>query len=115
MQVQFTEADIQAKAVELGVIEEDQELPRSKRSRVVAAMLQQAAAGGGHGQAEPKLAAEIVIQPGGVILVDGEPFPWLVANQPMEIGLDPDGISTVRMTLMASTVQIIKPEPQESE
>ncbi|MFE3657279.1 hypothetical protein [Streptomyces sp. NPDC059165] len=111
MKLQFTEADIRAKAIELGVIKESQELPRSKRSRVVAAMLQQAA--GGHEAADPKLANEIVIQPGGVILIDGEPFPWIVADQPMDIGLHPDGISTVRMTLMARAVQVIKPEPRE--
>jgi hypothetical protein len=117
MQVQFTELDIRAKAVELGLIRDGDELPRHQRSKVAAVLLQEAAtASPRKTEREPELAKEIVIQPGGAILVDGEPFPWLVAKQPMEIGLDPDGISTVRLTLMAGAVQIIKPEPrQESE
>jgi hypothetical protein len=117
MQVQFTELDIRAKAVELGLIEDGAELPRHQRSKVVAVLLQEAAnASPKNAEREPQLAKEIVIQPGGAILVDGEPFPWLVAKQPMEIGLDPDGTSTVRMTLLTGAVQIIKPEPrQESE
>lgn len=117
MHVQFTELDIRAKAVELGLIRDGDELPRQLRSRVAAVLLQEAAtASPTQTGGEPQLAKEIVIQPGGAILVDGEPFPWLVAQQPMEIGLDPDGISTVRLTLLTGTVQIIKPEPrQESE
>jgi hypothetical protein len=117
MQVQFTETDIRAKAVELGLIQDGDVLPRHQRSKVVAVLLQEAAnASPKKADLEPQLAKEIVIQPGGAILVDGEPFPWLVAKQPMEIGLDPDGTSTVRLTLLTGAVQIIKPEPrQESE
>jgi hypothetical protein len=117
MQVQFSEQDITAKAVELGLIRDGEALPRDQRSRVVAVLLHEAASGSPRGaEREPQLAKEIVIQPGGAILVDGEPFPWLVATQPMEIGLDPAGVSTVRLTLMAEAVQIIKPEPRhESE
>lgn len=114
MNVQFSDDNITAKAVQLGLIREGESLPRHQRSRVVAALLQEAA-GADPKQAarEPELADEIVIQPGGVILVNGEPFPWLVARQAMEIGLNPDGTSTVRLTLMAKSVQILKPEPRE--
>jgi hypothetical protein len=64
---------------------------------------------------EPQLAQEIVIH-GSSILIDGEPFPWLVAARPMDISLNPEGVSTVRLTLMASAVQIVRPEPRpESE
>lgn len=117
MRVQYTDDDMHAKAVELGVIYESQELPRNLRSKMIAALLQDAASArpAATGR-EPQLAKEIVIQPGGDVLVDGEEFPWLVAKQPMEIGLNPDGISTVRLTLLAEAVRIIKPEPrQESE
>lgn len=112
MHIKFTDADVAAKAVQLGLIQAGEELPRQMRGRVVAALLQESAAEAG-GSPEPQLAREIVVQPGGAILVDGEPFPWLVAQQPMEIGLNPDGVSTVRLTLMAQAVQIIKPEPRE--
>lgn len=111
MPLQFDEADLHAKAVELGLIYASQELPANLRSRVAAALLQERAT---HAPgSEPQLAKEIVIQQNGPILVDGEPFPWLVAKQPMEIGLNPDGVSTVRMTLLAESVQILKPEPRE--
>lgn len=115
MPISYSEQEIEAKAVELGVIPAGVPLPRHMRSRVVAAM----AAGDAAEKAappEPELAQEIVIQPGGAILINGEPFPWLIAKQPMDIGLNPDGVSTVRLTLMAATVQIIRPEPRpESE
>lgn len=117
MKFQFTELDIRAKAVQLGLIRDGDELPRDQRSKVVAVLLDEAAnASPRRTGPEPQLAKEIVIQPGGAIIVDGEPFPWLVSTQPMEIGLDPDGVSTVRFTLLAQAVQIIKPEPRpESE
>lgn len=109
MQLKYTDADIAAKAVQLGLIAEGEKLPRQLRGRVVAALAQAAPLS----TPEPQMAREIVVQPGGQILINGEPFPWLVAQQPMEIGLNPDGVSTVRMTLLARAVQIIKPEPKE--
>jgi hypothetical protein len=114
MQSHFGDAEINAKAVELGLIQPGAELPRSQRSKVMAALVQQAAARAARRERpQPQLAKEIVIQPNGVILVDGEPFPWLVDRQPLDIHLDPDGFSTVRMTLLADAVQIIKPQPRE--
>ncbi|MFF5473328.1 hypothetical protein [Streptomyces achromogenes] len=112
MRLTYTDADITAKAVQLGLIDKGEPLPRDLRGKVVAALLQEQAA---HADAavEPQLAKEIVIQPNGVILIDGEPFPWLVAQEPVDVRLDPDGVSTVRMTLLAGAVQIIKPEPRE--
>ncbi|MFE6126810.1 hypothetical protein ACFQ6Q_00835 [Streptomyces sp. NPDC056437] len=117
MQVKFTDQDITAKAVELGLIQDGQALPRDQRSKVVAVLLEQAAAASPKkAEREPQIAKEIVIQPDGVILVDGEEFPWLVAKEAMDIRLDPEGFSTVRLTLVTNAVQIIKPEPrQESE
>jgi hypothetical protein len=115
MPLSYTDQEIHDKAVQLGLIQPDEALPRHLRSRVVAAMTHQAAADRDPAP-EPQLAQEIVIQPGGQILIDGAPFPWLVAGHPMDIGLNPDGVSTVRMTLMAAHVQVIRPEPRpESE
>ncbi|MFF5778175.1 hypothetical protein ACFY7Y_14640 [Streptomyces virginiae] len=115
MPINYSDQQIRDKAVSLGLIQDGSDLPRQLRGRVVAAMA--------YGDAverqqapEPQLAQEIVIQPGGAILIDGDPFPWLVAAQPMDIGLNPDGVSTVRLTLMAAAVQVIRPEPRpESE
>jgi hypothetical protein len=112
MRLTYTDADIAAKAVELGLISDGEPLPRELRGKVVAALLQEQAAPAA-AAAEPQLAKEIVIQPNGLILVDGESFPWLVAQEPVDVRLNPDGVSTVRMTLLAGAVQIIKPEPRE--
>lgn len=114
MQVQFTEEDIRLKAVDLGLIQPEEDLPRHQRSRVVAVLLNEAAGQASRpANAEPQLAREIVIQPRGAILIDGEPFPWLVATDPMDIRLAPEGCSTVRLTLLANAVQVIPPEPRE--
>ncbi|MEU3528819.1 hypothetical protein AB0E62_34060 [Streptomyces sp. NPDC038707] len=112
MRLTYTDADIAAKAVQLGLISDGEPLPPALRSKVVAALLQEQTAPAA-AAAEPQLAQEIVVQPNGVILIDGEPFPWLVAKDAMDVRLNPDGVSTIRMTLLAGAVQIIKPEPRE--
>jgi hypothetical protein len=112
--IQISDDAVQARAVQLGLIQQGEILPRHLRSRVIAAM----ADSDSHpvGLSEPRLAREVVIQPGGTVLVDGEPFPWLVGRQPMEITLQHDGVSSVRLTLLAAGVQIVPPEPRtESE
>ncbi|MGW1134426.1 hypothetical protein [Streptomyces griseoluteus] len=114
MRLTYTDADIAAKAVHLGLISDGEPLPNRLRGKVVAALLQDQAAPAS-ADAEPQLADEIVIQPNGVILVNGEPFPWLVAKEPVDVRVDPEGVSTVRMTLLTSAVQIIKPEPREEQ
>ncbi|MGW0566069.1 hypothetical protein [Streptomyces tauricus] len=113
---QFTDAELHAKAVELELIGKDQDLPRQARSRVAAALLEERRAETRQEQtAEPVCAKEIVVQPGGQVLIDGEPFPWLIAKQPMEISVNPEGISTVRMTLLAEAVQVLKPKTDSKE
>lgn len=115
MPISYTDQQIHDKAVFLGLIEDGAELPRHLRGKVVSAMVHAETAERA-APAEPQLAQQIVIQPGGSVLIDGQPFPWLIARQPMEISLDPDGTSTVRLTLMAAAVQIVRPEPRhESE
>ncbi|MEU9498252.1 hypothetical protein [Streptomyces sp. NPDC048196] len=114
---QFTDAEVHAKAVDLGLIDEGHELPRHQRGRVVAVLMQQrraAARPEPEPVAEPRAAASIVIQPDGRIDIDGRPLPWLVAREAIDVRLAPeaDGISTVRLTLLVTSVQIIKPEAE---
>lgn len=112
---QFPDAELNAKAVELGVIKEGEDLPRNQRSRVAAALLEERrAADRPEKPAEPQAARQITIQ-GSQITVDGKPFPWLVARAPMEIGLSPDGVSTVRLTLLADSVQVLNPKTDSTE
>lgn len=114
--LEFSDAEIKSKAIALHLIYDSQDLPANLRSRVVAALVEEKRAEAPRDQdQEPRLAKEIVVQPGGAILIDGEPLPWLVAKQAMEIGLNPDGVSTVRLTLMANSVQIIKPEEKKAD
>lgn len=111
MPLQFTDAELYDKAVQLGVVQEGELLPYRHRSKVAAAIVEERrAAGRAEKQAEPVCAKEIVVEPGGAVLIDGEPFPWLISRQPMEIGLNPEGISTVRLTLLAEAVQVLKPK-----
>ncbi|MFG2748008.1 hypothetical protein [Streptomyces xanthophaeus] len=117
MPLNYTDQQISDKAVELGLIPAGANLPRHLRGKAVAALAHADAAERAI-PSEPQLAKEIVIQPGGSIFVDGEPFPWIVAAERMDISLDPEpnGLSTVRLTLVASAVQVIRPEPRpESE
>lgn len=115
MPIRYSEQEILDKAVQLGLVEDGQPLPRHLRGRVVAALVAADAAPRPQ-TVQPRLASQIVVQPGGDILVDGQPFPWLVGKDPMDIHLAPGGISTVRLTLLASAIQIIPPEPRpESE
>ncbi|MGY4902571.1 hypothetical protein [Streptomyces sp. 900116325] len=114
--LQYTDQDIHAKAVELGLIYDSQELPRNLRSRVIAALAEEQRTRAPRATGpEPKVAGEIVVQPRGPILIDGEPLPWLVTTEPMDIRLADDGSGTVRLTLAANTIQIIKAEPKKEE
>jgi hypothetical protein len=112
---QFTDAELTAKAVQLGVIEEGAALPRSVRSRVAAALIEERrATAKTDTPREPACAREINVR-GSEITVDGEPFPWLIARAPMEILLSPDGSGTVRLTLLAESVQVLKPDTDITE
>lgn len=112
MGLQIDEAALKAKAVELGVIKEGEDLPRHQRSRVAAVLI--ADSQPRPAVSEPVCAKDITVR-GNEITVDGEPFPWLVAAEPMQIGLNPGGTSTVRLTLLAERVQVLKPKPDQNE
>ncbi|MFT2014590.1 hypothetical protein ACMA1D_01895 [Streptomyces sp. 796.1] len=112
--LEVTDAQVRAKAIQLGLIGADDDLPRHLRSRIVAALTQDTAGPPADDEPpQPRLAREIVVQPRGVVLVDGRPFPWLVADEPMEIHLSGGGPSTVRLTLLADSVQVLKSRESE--
>jgi hypothetical protein len=117
MPLQFTDAELQAKAEQLGLVNPGEPMAsKAMHSRVKAVIVEERRAAAQKEKApDPVCAKEIVVQPGGQILIDGEPFPWLIANVPMEIGLNPGGVSTVRLTLMAEAVQVLKPKTSKNE
>lgn len=104
MRATFTEQQIQARAVELGLIPEGQPLPRHLRSRVIAALIADRAAK--RPTADAPVADRIVVEPGVGVQVDGKPFPWMVQADRIEVALEPDGSGLVRLTLPTHNVQI---------
>lgn len=113
MPLSFTDAEIQAKAEQLGLVDAGTDLPRNQRSRVVAALTAERRRPAT--QAEVPIAQTIVIEPGGDVTVDGKPFPWVLQAEQMTVTLSPDGAGMVRLTLPALNVQILKPNIPESE
>lgn len=113
MPLSFTDDEVHAQAVRLGLLRDGQELPRQLRSRVVASLAAERRRPAA--PADVPIAQSIVIQPGGDIQVDGRPFPWVVQADQMEVTLSPDGAGMVRLTLPALNVQILKPATPESE
>lgn len=111
MQVQFTDEQIAAKAVQLGLVEGGEELPRRLRSRVLAALVQESAPRFRDGDVPP-VADSIRVQPRGGIEVDGRPFPWLVQADRIDVVLEPDGSGMVRLTLPARSIEIVKPDTE---
>ena len=113
---QFPAAEVQAKAEQLGIVGPGEPVPQAMLSKAKAALVEERRAASSLARAaEARLAKEITVQPGGAILIDGEPLPWLVAKVPMDIGLNPDGVSTVRLTLLAESVQVLKPVTDSTE
>jgi hypothetical protein len=116
---QFTDDEVQTKAEQLGLVQPGQPVPTAVYSKVKAAIVEDRRADA-HREApaaQPQMAESIVVQPGGAILVDGKPFPWLVASEDMAITLspEPNGISSVRLTLLADSVQILPPKTDSTE
>ncbi|MEU6768507.1 hypothetical protein ABZ916_39115 [Streptomyces sp. NPDC046853] len=113
MPLSFTDAEIQAKAEQLGLVDAGTPLPRNQRSRVVAALAAEKRRPAQ--QAEVPIAQSIVIEPGGEVTVDDKPFPWVLQAERMEVTLSPDGAGMVRLTMPALNIQIRKPNIPESE
>jgi anti-sigma factor RsiW len=115
--LEFTDEQVQSAAERYGLVEQGQRVPRTVRSKVVAMLANELRAEKAPpAPAAPRMAREVVLQPGGQILLDGQPFPWLVAEERIDIVLHPEpgGVSTVRMTLLAESVRIIKPNESET-
>ena len=109
--LQFSDGQIQEKAVQLGVVSPGMPVPPRLRSRVVAALAAETARPA-KGTPVP-VAREIVVQPGGSIDIDGRPFPWVVQADQIEVTLGPDGAGLVRLTIPAHNIQITKPADEE--
>lgn len=110
-----SDADVQVKAEELGVVQSGETLPRNQRSKVVAALLQDARLGARRARPSPATVAQsITVRTGESVEVDGQPFPWVIQSDAIEVTLNPSGEGLVRLTIPTKSVQIIKPESEQS-
>ncbi|MCX4676695.1 hypothetical protein OG413_15530 [Streptomyces sp. NBC_01433] len=112
MRLTITDADIAAKAVELGVIKAGENVPPAQRSRIAAALLREQLPR--TKRDDVPVAQSIVVQPGGGVEVDGRPFPWVIQAETIEVTLDPSGSGLVRLTIPTLSVQITKPESENT-
>lgn len=106
--LEFSTRELYAKAVQLGVIKGGDELPTTAMSRVKAALVEEQRTPRGPSSDDPYVGGHIVIRPGERIELDGQALP--AAAEPIEVRVsaDPAVPSTVRLTLLAHTVQTIK-------
>jgi hypothetical protein len=108
--LQFTDAEIREKAAALGIIYEGHTVPAHLRSRVVAALTEErrSAAAAAPDDDAPWIARAITIRPGASIEVDGCRLPAAAAPVEIHVSDDPAVPSTVRLTLLADTIQTTK-------
>ncbi|MFF4779409.1 hypothetical protein ACFY05_42000 [Microtetraspora fusca] len=108
---QFDEAELSAKAVELGLIADGQALPRHLRSHAAAALV--AARQGQPPEAPEAEAGHLVITGDRRVLLDGHALPVLVVDDdPIHVVLQGDA-ATIRLTIAARTI-IVHPEESKS-
>ncbi|MEV5680962.1 hypothetical protein [Streptomyces sp. NPDC052179] len=112
MRLTITDADITAKAVELGVINAGESVPPAQRSKIAAVLLREQLPRTKRDDAP--VAQSIVVQPGGGVEIDGRPFPWVIQAETIEVTLDPSGSGLVRLTIPTLSVQITKPESENT-
>lgn len=112
--LEFTEDEIRAKAVQLGLAYEggDGAFPTRHRSKVVAALVEdrraEAAAAAQPTDDGPYIGGHLTIRPGERIELDGQALPAAAEPVEVRISADPNTPSTVRLTLLAHTIQTIK-------
>jgi hypothetical protein len=111
--LKFTDAEIQAKAEQLGLAFEGGDgFPHRHRSTIVAALVEdhrvESAAAAQPSDDGLHVGGQITIRPGASIELDGHRLPAASAPVEITVSSDPDVPSTVRLTLLANTVQTIK-------
>lgn len=106
--LEYTDAEIHAKAVQMGVIYESQTVPANMRSQIVAALVEERRAAAQPSEDGLYIGGQITIRPGTSIELDGQRLPAAGESVEIHVSADPDTPSTVRLTLLAHTIQTIK-------
>lgn len=122
MGLSFTDTEIYAEAVRLGLVADGDQLPRNLRSRVVASLAgarqnpdpeDTGSAAAPDAGAEPERLPELTVYGRGRVLADGAPFPYpVIASDPIEVVARHGGPTTVRLTIAVGDVHLLTgPEP----
>lgn len=106
--LEFTNSEMRAKAVQLGIIKDGEDLPVGALSKIKAALVEERRTAAEPTEDGPYIGGQISIRPGVSVELDGQRLP--AAAEPVEIRVsaDPDIPSTVRLTLLAHTIQTTK-------
>lgn len=106
----FSDHEVHAEAVRLGIVRAGEDLPRHLRSQAAASLANQTPAGEPPAPAPAVVARSITVRPSAGIDIDDQPFPWIVQADHIEVTLAPDGSGLVRLTIPTKSVTITKPE-----
>lgn len=114
----FTDQQIHAEAVRLGLIAPVEDLPRHLRSQVVASLAAPVAdepePAGGVPPVEvaPDADAELTVYADGPVLLNGSPFPLPVNGaDPIEVIARRGGLTTVRLTVVVGACHLLPGTP----
>jgi hypothetical protein len=105
--LEFTDAEIRAKAEKLGYDPAALTPPQLAKVKVIL-MEERAANQARSDPDDPFIAGHITIRPGASIELDGHRLPAASESVEVTVSADPDVPSTVRLTLLVDTVQTIK-------
>lgn len=107
--LEFSDAEIRAKAAHLGYDPAALLPPQLAKVKVLLMEERRAAEMAAHPTEDgPRIAGQITIRPGAGIELDGKPLPAAAEAVDIRVSTDPAVPSTVRLTLLAHTVQTIK-------
>jgi hypothetical protein len=105
----YTDEQIRDEAERLGLIAEDEALPRHLRSQAVASLARSQAP---EPELDPTAGAELSVYSQGPVLLDGQPFPLtVVASDPIEVTARHGGLTTVRLTVVVGACHLIPCAP----
>jgi hypothetical protein len=106
--LEFTDTELYDKAVQLGMIGPGGALTAAMAKRVKVALVEERRAAAQPSEDGRYVGGRITIRPGVSIELDGQRLPAAGESVEIHVSADPDTPSTVRLTLLAHTIQTIK-------
>ena len=102
----FTDDEIKAEAVRLGLITNADDLPRHLRSQVVASLAARTTTDTADSPGAAVPGGELTVTADGDVLLDGRPFPLPVTTDPIEVTARHGGRTTVRLTVVVDACHL---------